>query len=195
MASEHKPKRNIWIGYMVAGSVITSPGATLITTGVQNWFRYPSLLLVFPLIHMLAIVAGMILVLIGVVLIIRGYQLYKREKEWDERMGVAPKAEEPPHRAVKERADKPPFRKNIWIPLYAIGGILTISGASVLGLGIFLYWLFSPFISFWFTFPPIYWLIFGPIIGGVIVLIVGIVLLLYGRRCRKREQEWDQQMR
>ncbi len=76
------------MGYLIAGGVITSPGASLISTGITYRLRYPSLALVFPLLDLLIIVAGIILILIGVVLLIRGYQLYKREKEWEREIGL-----------------------------------------------------------------------------------------------------------
>lgn len=90
MVSELKPRKNIWLGYIIAGGMITSQGASLVMLGAIYSFRYLSLfLLISPMVNLLLIIAGAILLIVGVVLLIHGYQLYKKEKAWDQKMGLA----------------------------------------------------------------------------------------------------------
>ena len=91
-------------------------------------------------------------------------------------------------------SQRPPFRKNAWIPLFIIGATLTAAGATFLGLGIFLYFLISPFMFMIYYFPPMQWLLWGTIIGGTVGTIIGVVLIVYGNSCYSREKAWDQKM-
>ncbi len=92
MAYEPKPKRNRWIGFLVAGGVITPQGVALLGVGLMFLFLMPPMFF-FPFFlgGMLwaLVIAGGVLTIVGLALLIHGYNMYQAEKAWDQRQGLA----------------------------------------------------------------------------------------------------------
>ncbi len=72
---------------MIAGGVLTSQGSSMMMLSVYFNIRFIPFLFFSPGISLVLLLAGAILLLLGVALLIKGYQLYRKEKEWDQEMG------------------------------------------------------------------------------------------------------------
>lgn len=88
-------------------------------------------------------------------------------------------------------AHEPKIRKNVWMPLFIVGGGVTAAGVTFMIVGAFLLLLLPP------TSMPAFlllWLTWGFIIGGAITTILGVILLVWGIVLFKRERAYDQRM-
>jgi hypothetical protein len=90
--AEPKIRKNRWIGFLVAGGIVTPNGVSLLAAGI--FF----LLIMSPIPYFAAfmvvitwglIIGGGVMTFVGAALLKHGYDLYQFEKEWDRRHGLA----------------------------------------------------------------------------------------------------------
>ena len=88
---EPKLRKNRWIGFLIAGGIITPNGASVLGLGIFFLFLMAPIPF-FSFMTVLGwglIIGGGVVTFVGAALLKHGYSLYQFEKEWDRRMGLA----------------------------------------------------------------------------------------------------------
>jgi hypothetical protein len=79
----------------------------------------------------------------------------------------------------------------MWIGLLVAGMNVTIFGATFFAMGLMFVLLIPPMLPPLPMIPFLFWTIYGMLIAGGIITVVGIIILLAGYLRYRREREYD----
>ncbi len=83
------------------------------------------------------------------------------------------------------------MRKNVWIGLLVAGMNVTIFGVTFFAMGLMFVLLIQPMLPMMPMIPFLFWTLYGMLIAGGIISVVGIILLVAGYVKYRREREYD----
>ena len=91
MAQEPKIRKNVWMPLLIVGSGITAAGVTFMIVGaflMLLFYPLPMPTTIFFWLTWGFIIGGAPTTIVGLILLVYGIVLFKRERAYDQRMGL-----------------------------------------------------------------------------------------------------------